>query len=74
MPKQRISRHGYSLSPQNCSKEFWYYEEPRGLCCIYQPRSKATGELIFHAPAWVIPWRLIERTMKRRTAAKRRRR
>lgn len=69
----KLSTHGYSLAPQNVSEEFWYYEEPRGLCCIYQPRANKSGELLFHAPAWHIPWRLIERSMERRTAAKKRR-
>lgn len=71
--KEQFDRRGYSLSPQDISKEFWYYEESKGLCCIYQPRAKDTNELLFHAPAWRIPWRLLERSVKRHQAAKRRR-
>jgi hypothetical protein len=69
-----VDRHGYSLNPQNVSKYFWYYEGPRGLQCIYQPRAAETGELLFHAPAWTIPWKVLERSMKRRDAAKKSRR
>jgi hypothetical protein len=71
--KEQFDRHGYSLSPQDVSKSFWYYEEPRGLCCIYQPRDR-NGSLLYAAPAWTIPWRVIERSMKRREKAKQKRR
>jgi hypothetical protein len=70
--EEQMGKHGYSLCPQDVSRSFWYYEEPRGLCCIYQPRDR-NGTLLFAAPAWVIPWRFIERSMKRRDQAKRKR-
>ena len=73
MPKrQQLDRRGYSLSPQMVDRHFWYYEEPKGLCCIFQPRDK-NSNLLFAWPAWRIPWRTLERTMKRREAAKRKR-
>jgi hypothetical protein len=71
--KEQFDRHGYSLSPQNVSNEFWFYEEPKGLCCIYQPRAK-NGTLLFNAPAWYIPWRFVERSIRRRQDAKKKRR
>ena len=70
--KSELDRYGYSLSPQDVSGQFWYYEGRRGLQCIYQPRAK-TGELLYHAPAWTIPWRLLDKTFERRQAAKKRR-
>lgn len=72
--KEEFDKRGYSLSPQNVSKDFWYYEEPKGLCCIYQPRAKISGQLLFHAPAWRIPWKFIDKTMKRRAAHLKRKR
>ena len=69
---EKYDRYGYALAPQNVSDTFWYYEEPRGLCCIFQPRD-AAGNLLFHSPAWTIPWKFLEATMKRRVAAKRKR-
>lgn len=65
--KENFDKRGYSLSPQDVSKHFWYYEEPKGLCCIFQPRD-AGGKLLFHWPAFRIPWRVLDKTMKRRQA------
>jgi hypothetical protein len=65
----RLDKHGYSLSPQNVSENFWYYEDKRGLCCIFQPRD-AKGELLLAWPAWHIPWKLLDRTFERRRTAK----
>lgn len=71
MPKKEtLDGRGYSLCPQDVSKQFWYYEGKDGLQCIYQPRDR-DGNLLFAAPAWTIPWRLIEKSMERRMAAKR---
>ena len=33
----------------------------------------AANMVLYAAPAWIIPWRVIERSMKRREQAKRRR-
>lgn len=71
--KEQFDRYGYSLSPQEVSDQFWYYEEPKGLCCIFQPRDKK-GTLLFHWPAWHIPWKVLEESMARRAAAVKRRR
>jgi hypothetical protein len=68
MAKEQISGSGYSLSPQDVNKHFWYYEEARGLCCIFQPRD-AKGNLLLAWPAFTIPWRMIEKSMERRQAA-----
>lgn len=74
MAKKRgeLDRHGYSLSPQDVSKTFWYYEDSKGLCCVFQPRD-AKGNLLLHWPAWHIPWRLLDKTFERRQAAKKKR-
>lgn len=72
MPKGKFDKNGYSLDPQNVSGSFWYYEEPRGLCCIFQPRDRK-GNLLFATPAWHIPWKFLDRTMKRRAVALKRR-
>lgn len=72
MAKRERLRRGYSLSPQDVSKHFWYYEEPKGLCCIFQPRD-GRGTLLFNWPAWHIPWKMLDKTMKRRAAVLRRR-
>ena len=69
MTKNQYDDLGYSLSPQNVSKVFWYYEGKKGLTCVYQPRA-ATGELLFHAPSWTVPWRMLDRTFERRRNAK----
>mgnify|MGYP001585961131 CR=1 FL=1 len=74
MAKEQFDKRGYSLSPQDVSDEFWYYEEPKGIFCVYQPRAAATGKLLFVAPAWYIPWAYLERSMKRHQTAKRRKR
>lgn len=68
----KFDRYGYSLSPQNVYEWFWYYETPQGIQCVYQPRD-VKGNLLFAAPAWTIPWKKIEASMKRRAAAKRKR-
>lgn len=72
MAKREQFKRGYSLSPQDVSEHFWYYEEPRGLCCIFQPRD-ANGNLLLAWPAFHIPWRVLDKTMKRRAAVLRRR-
>jgi len=70
--KPRARRSAYSLSPQTVSRHFWYYEEPKGLCCIFQPRDK-NSNLLFAWPAFYIPWRLVEASMRRRSETKKRR-
>lgn len=71
--KERVFGRGYSLSPQDVNKHFWYYEEAKGLCCIFQPRDR-DGHLLLAWPAFTIPWRMIERSMERRMAVKKKRR
>jgi hypothetical protein len=63
--RPQFDKRGYSLSPQNVSDVFWYYEDKKGLCCIFQPRD-AKGKLLLAWPAWHIPWKLLDRTFERR--------
>ncbi len=70
---EQFDKNGYSLSPQNVSKTFWYYEEAKGLSCIFQPRD-VNGKLLLAWPAWTIPWSRLDKTMKRRAAHLKRKR
>ena len=59
MPKAQLSSN-----PQIVSHELWYYEERGGIGIVTNP---APGE--YTRPK--IPWRMLEATMKRYRASKR---
>jgi len=71
--RQKLDKTGYSLSPQNVNRHFWYYEETKGLCCIFQPRD-AHSNLLFTWPAWHIPWKMLDKTFERRQVVEKQRR
>ena len=63
MEKDQFDDLGYSLSPQNVDRQFWYYEGKEGLTCVHQPS-------ILETASFTIPWRMLDRTFERRQNAK----
>jgi hypothetical protein len=57
--KHEHDKYGLRLWPQKSGEQWaWYYETPRGMQIIVQPRAK-TGELLCALPAFTIPWKKV---------------
>ncbi len=57
-----------TLAPQNVDRHTWYYEERKGLLVVREVRGK-DGYVC--TEQFVIPWKMVAASVKRREIAKR---
>lgn len=60
-----------SREPQNIRETDWYYEFPSHLLIVHEVRDAAG--LYIQTDQFKLPWKMIERSRKRRTLPKKRR-